>query len=142
MTSLQQNLPFLGRIFLGLIFVISGIFKIPGWDGVLGFMAAKGVPFAPLFLTATIALEIGGGLALIAGYRARLAAAALAAFAVITAVIFHNFWAFTGFEQQVEMTNFLKNISITGGLLFVIAFGPGPHSLAANPFGRGAITAG
>ncbi len=141
MTSLQTNLPLVGRIFLGLIFVLSGIFKIPGWEGVLGYMTASGVPLAPLFLVAAIALEIGAGLALIVGFQARLAAAALAVFSIVAAVIFHNFWAFTGFEQQAQMTSFLKNVSITGGLLFVVAYGPGPRSLAVLPFGHRTVSA-
>ena len=136
MTALQQNLPLLGRILLGLIFVLSGIFKIPGWEGTLGFMAAKGVPFAPLFVVGAIVLEIVGGLAVIVGFQARIAAAALAVFSVLAALIFHNFWTLTGFEQQGEMVHFLKNLAMAGGLLFIVAFGPGPRSIGTDSFGR------
>ncbi len=142
MTALQQNLPLLGRILLGLIFVLSGVFKIPGWEGTLGFMAAKGMPFAPLFLAGAIVLEIGGGLALIVGFQARLAAAALAAFSVVAALIFHNFWTLTGFEQQGEMVHFLKNLSIAGGLLMVVAFGPGGRVIGTDPLARKATATG
>lgn len=129
MSKIEQNLPLLGRILLGLIFVLSGILKIPGWQGVLGYMAANGVPLAPLFLFGTIVLEVGSGLALMVGFQARLAAAVLAAFTLITALIFHDFWTLTGFELQAQLSHFLKNLSIIGGLLFVIAFGPGPYSI-------------
>ena len=132
MTALQNNLPLAGRILLGLIFVLSGIFKIPGWENTLGFMAAKGMPLAPLFLVGAIVVEIGAGLALILGYQARIAAAALAGFSIVAALIFHNFWTLTGFEQQGEMVHFLKNLSIAGGLLLVVAFGPGRLSIGAD----------
>ncbi len=138
MNGLQQNLPLLGRVLLGLLFVLSGIFKIPGWEPTLGFMNAAGVPLAALFLVGTIALEIVGGLALMVGYQARVAAAALALFSVVAAVLFHNFWAFSGFEQQAQMANFLKNFSIAGGLLLVVAFGPGARSVGADRFGKAA----
>ncbi len=129
MQALRQYLPLPGRILLGLVFLLSGIFKIPGWEPTLGFMVSTGVPLAALFLLAAIVLEIAGGLALMAGYRARLAATALAAFSIVTALIFHNFWTFTGLEQQAQMSTFLKNFSIAGGMMFVVAFGPGALSL-------------
>jgi len=129
MTSLQQNLPLLGRILLGSVFVLSGLLKIPGWEPTLGFMVSNGIPVAALFLIGTIVLEVGGGLALIIGYRARIAAGGLAAFSILTALIFHNFWAFTGFEQQAQLMNFLKNFSISGGMLLIVAFGPGAFSI-------------
>ena len=100
MHALRHYLPLPGRILLGLLFVISGIFKIPGWEPTLGFMVSKGLPLAALFLLGAIVLEIVGGLALMVGYQARLAAAALAVFSLVTALIFHNFWTFTGLEQQ------------------------------------------
>ncbi len=142
MTAMQQNLPVVGRFLLGLIFVLSGIFKIPGWENTIGFMAAKGVPLAPLFLLGAIVVEIGAGTALIAGYRARLAAAALAAFSIVAALIFHNFWTLSGAAQQGEMVHFLKNLSIAGGLLFVVAFGPGRLSVQTDESRRPAEATG
>ncbi len=141
MTVVRQNLPLLGRILLGLIFVLSGVFKIPGWEGTLGYIAAKGVPFAPLFLIAAVIVEIGAGFALILGYQARIAAALLAVFSVVAALIFHSFWAFAGFEQQAEMANFLKNLSIAGGMLFVVTFGPGGRIVGTDPFAHEAAAA-
>lgn len=68
--------------------------------------------------------EVGGGLLLIVGYQARIAAAALAVFTVLAAVFFHN-----SFADQNQMIHFMKNLAITGGLLQVIAFGAGALSL-------------
>jgi putative oxidoreductase len=88
---------------------------------------AMGVP-APMFayLGSTL-IEVGGSLLLILGYRVRSVAAALAAFTLLTAFLFHN-----NFADQNTMIHFLKNIAITGGLLQVVAYGAGAFSLDAR----------
>jgi len=72
-----------------------------------------------------IVLEIGGSLSLILGFRAKLGAVALLFFLIPATLIFHNFWAFEGAERQGQMINFMKNVAMIGGLLLVLAFGPG-----------------
>lgn len=119
----------LGRILLSAIFIIAGLMKIFGWSGTAAYMASKGMPLIPLFLALTILVETGGGLALLVGFRARLAALALFLFLIPTTLIFHNFWALEGAARGAQQTNFLKNLAIMGGLLMVAAFGPGPLSL-------------
>jgi putative oxidoreductase len=92
-------------------------------------MASKGMPFVTFFLGAAIVLELGGGLLVALGYRARLGAFALAVFVVPTTLIFHDFWTLTGPDYQLQMIMFLKNLSMLGGLLLVMAFGPGRFSV-------------
>jgi len=128
MEQRKNSLPLLGRILLALPFFFSGLNKIFAWKQTAGYMAAKGFPLVPLFLLGAIVLEIGGSLCLIFGFRAKLGAAALLIFLIPATLIFHNFWAFGGAERQGQMINFMKNISLMGGLLFVLAFGPGPLS--------------
>ncbi|WP_421952823.1 DoxX family protein [Pelagibacterium sp.] len=118
MNALQTYLPTTGRIFLAIIFILAGLGKITAIEGNVGFMEAFGVPGILIWLV--IIVEVVGGVMLAAGYKTRWAAAALGAFSLASALIFH-----TDFSNQMEMTNFLKNLAITGGMLYVIAFGPG-----------------
>lgn len=122
MNSLQTYLPTIGRIFLAVIFIIAGLGKIPAIEGNVGYMEAFGVP--GILIWPTIIVEVIGGLLLVVGYKTRWAAAALAAFTLIAGLIFH-----TNFADQMEMTAFLKNLAITGGLLYVIAYGAGALAL-------------
>lgn len=119
----------LGRLLLGGLFLAAGIGKITAFAGTSGYIASKGLPVPDVLAALTIVLEIGGGLAVIVGYHARLAALALAVFTVAAAVIFHNFWALPAAAQQVQQAMFMKNIAIAGGLLMVTAFGPGLWSI-------------
>ena len=118
----------LGRTLLGALFLISGLAKIGRFAGIAGFMTSKGLPAADLLLVATIALEVAGGLALIAGWRVRYAAWALLVFTGLAAVIFHAFWAAEAPAYQNQLNHFLKNVAIMGGLLCVGAAGAGSWS--------------
>jgi putative oxidoreductase len=121
-----------GRLGLGLIFILSGFGKIAGWSSTAGYMAAKGMPIVPLFLLGAIVVELAGGLSVLTGFKAKWGALALALFLIPTTLIFHNFWSFDGMERQMQMVNFLKNVAIGGGLLTLFAWGPGPISVDAR----------
>ena len=132
MTPLQSTTVLVGRILLGLIFVLSGFAKISGFDGTAGYIASKGLPLPQLLAALTIVVELGGGLALMAGLYTRQAVVALAGFSLLTAIVFHNFWAAPQAEQLMQQINFMKNLAIAGGMLVVAAFGPGSLSLDAR----------
>ena len=118
-----------GRILLAAIFILSGFGKITGFDGTVGYIASKGLPLPQLGAIAAIVVEFGGGLALLAGFKARWAAAAMAVFSVAAGVIFHNFWALPAEQVMIQQIMFMKNLAMAGGLLFVVAYGPGPLSI-------------
>lgn len=124
---MRKYVPLIGRILLGLIFVMSGISKISGFEGTQQHMASQGMPMTGFFLVSAIAVEVLGGLSVILGYQARWGAAALFAFLIPATLIFH-----TNFGDQTQMIMFLKNLSIMGGLLFVVAYGAGPLSLSRS----------
>ena len=132
MTSLQSTTALVGRILLGLIFVLSGFAKISGFDGTAGYIASKGLPLPQLLAALTIVVELGGGLALMAGFYTRQAVVALAGFSLLTAVVFHNFWAAPQADQMGQQINFMKNLAIAGGMLVLAAFGPGRLSVDAR----------
>jgi len=132
MSPLQSTTVLVGRVLLGLIFVLSGFAKISGFDGTAGFIASKGLPLPQLVAALTIVVELGGGLALMAGLYTRQAVVALAVFSLLTAVVFHNFWAAPQGEQMMQQINFMKNLAIAGGMLVVAAFGPGRLSVDAR----------
>ncbi len=121
----------LGRVLLSGIFLMSGVMKIMKWSATADRMSAEGMPAAPFFLAAAIALEIGGGLAVLLGYQARLGALALVLFLVPATLIFHDFWTYEGEARQNQMQHFTKNVTIIGGLLTLAAAGAGRWSLDA-----------
>ena len=114
-----------GRILLALIFIMAGWSKIKGFDGTVGGIASKGMPMPQLMAIGAIVVELGGGLLLAAGLKARWAALAIFLFLIPATAFFHNFWAMTGEEQMRNQGQFMKNIAIMGGMLMVWAFGPG-----------------
>ena len=120
---------FLGRIFLALLFVVSGIGKITGYAGTAAVMASKGLPVVDILLPLTIAVELGGGLLLALGWKARWAAAALFLFLIPTTLIFHQFWGIDPKLVQMQKIHFLKNVAIMGGMLLVLATGAGAWSV-------------
>ncbi|HAF02107.1 MAG TPA: hypothetical protein DCO68_04650 [Methylophilaceae bacterium] len=101
-----------GRIMLALIFILAGAGKISDPAGTVGYMQSVGLP--GILLWPTIALELLGGLAIAIGFKVRYAAFALAAFCVISAVLFHK-----NFADQMQMYMFMKNIAMAGGLLLL-----------------------
>lgn len=120
----------LGRVLLSFMFIMSGVQKISGYAGTQGYMEMMGVPGALLPLV--ILVEVVGGIALLVGWQARTAAFLLAGFSIVSGLLFHLIPSF-GMEPmaaQGEMIGFMKNVTIAGGMLMVVAFGPGTLSVA------------
>ena len=111
-----------GRIFLATLFLLSGLGKIGAYSGTAAYMAALGVPAA--LLPVVIVTEVAGAAAIVAGWQTRITALLLAGYSLLTALIFHD-----NFANQIEMIMFLKNVSIAGGFLILVANGPGSLSL-------------
>lgn len=126
---LQKFGPLAARILLAQLFIISGVGKIGGFAGTAGFIAGAGLPAASVVLVLVIALEVGGGILLIAGWQARWVAAALFCFTFLATMIFHPFWNSDPAGVFNQMNNFMKNLAIMGGMLYVMAYGAGPLSV-------------
>ncbi len=123
--SYQAPALLVGRVLLALMFVMSGFSKISGFSGTQQYMEAFGVP--GILLPLVIIAEIGLGLAIIVGFKTRLAALGLAGFTLVAGAIFHN-----NFADQMQMIMFMKNLSITGAFLVLSAIGAGAWSLDAR----------
>lgn len=114
----------IARILLALLFLLAGIGKLTSAEATTGYIASVGLPMPEIVYYLTVAIEILGGLLLIVGFKARHVAAALGLFSIVAAAIFHN-----NFADQMQMTMFLKNLAIAGGMFMVAIDGPGRFSL-------------
>jgi putative oxidoreductase len=123
----DRVLPLVARTLMALIFVISGLSKLGAPAATQGYIAAMGLPAPLLAYLGSIAIELGGGILLLVGYRTRAAAGVLAGFSILTALVFHH-----AFGDQNQMIHFMKNVAMAGGLLQIFAFGGGNLSLDAR----------
>ena len=125
----SNTLNLIGRLALAALFLPAGIGKLTGFEGTVGYIASVGLPFATLGAIIAAVVEIGGGVALILGYRVRIAALALAVFTLAASVIFHAYWAVPPEQAFMQQLLFNKNIAVTGGLLVLAAHGAGAFAL-------------
>jgi putative oxidoreductase len=120
-----RYLPFAGRLLIGLAFATSGLSKLAGYSATIDLILSSKLPLpAPLAYAGAVAVEIGCGVLMIAGYQTRAAAGVLALFCVATAVFFH-----TDFADPNQIFHFIKNVVMTGGMLQIVAFGAGAFSI-------------
>ncbi len=145
MSVIQSLIGFLGRALLSLIFLASGINQILNWDTTLQLlqrtlndnlvtamqnpMLSQGLEWAAgqsfvLLVLATV-FQLLGGLMVFLGINTRFGAMLLLLFIIAATGLFHQFWILQGADRDLQMIMFLKNVSIAGGLLFLIAYGNG-----------------
>ncbi len=133
-THTNSPVPAIGRLLMAAIFLLSGFGKIAAPAATIGYIASVGLPMPALAYAGAVALEVGGGLLLLAGLQTRWTALVLAAFSIITGLAFHH-----AIADQNQMIHLLKNFAMAGGLLQVFAFGAGAFSLDNRRGGRFAI---
>lgn len=122
--SYSNAIALAGRMLLAAIFVMSGLGKVAQPSAMIAYISAAGLPFPSLALAGSALVELGGGVALILGYRTRVAALVLAGFSLVTALAFHS-----ALGDQNQFIHFFKNVAMAGGLLQIVAFGGGRLSL-------------
>ncbi|MCG6113974.1 MAG: DoxX family protein [Mesorhizobium sp.] len=127
MTTTNSATLLVARIFLAILFIVSGLGILAAPSGFAGYMGAIGLPFPTLVAWLVIALKVLGGLAILVGFQTRYAALAIAAFTIGSALLGHM-----NFADQNEMTAFMKNFAIAGGFLALYVSGPGAWSLDAR----------
>lgn len=124
MNPCNRWLTFAGRVLLSLIFIISGLGKGAAPDATIGYISSVGAPFPEVAYAIALVVELGLGLALLLGFKAKFAAAGIAIFTLAAALLFH-----TDFSNQIQLVMFMKNFTIIGGLLLIVAYGAGGFSL-------------
>jgi putative oxidoreductase len=121
-STLHNLTELVGRVFLAVLFLLSGVGKIAGYAATAGYMASVGVPGG--LLPVVIAFEVLGAAAIIIGWKTRIVAFLLAGFALLSAILFHS-----NFADQIQMVMFLKNVSVAGGFLLLVVHGAGRFSV-------------
>ena len=127
MSKQYDSVAVVGRVLIGVLFLMSGLSKLAAPAAIQGYIASVGLPAPVVAYAVAVAVEVLGSLLLIAGVGARFVAAAMTVFTLATALAFHN-----NFADQNQMIHFMKNLMIMGGLLQVAAFGAGRFSLDAR----------
>ena len=130
MIKLQTACMLVGRLLLGLYFILPGLQKVFQFDTMSQYMAKHGVPMISFLLVVTIVLQLAGGVAVIIGYKTRLAAFVLAGLTLVISLYMHSFWSLPeGSSVAHETQNFVKNMAIMAGLLVLAAQGAGAVSV-------------
>ena len=120
----------LGRVMIAIIFLMSAVGnKIPNFSDTVQYMTAEGVPLPQISLVGAIAFLIVGSLSIVIGFKARMGAGLLLVFLALATYYFHDFWTFEGQEQQMQMISFMKNLSLMGTMVFLMANGSGAMSV-------------
>jgi putative oxidoreductase len=119
--------PVVGRCMLAALFILAGANKIQNWDETAAAMSAHGISAAGPLLALSVVIEIGAGLALVAGFRTRLMALVLFLFTLAVSFVMHDFWTISDNAElaRTEMQLFAKNMAIAGGLLLLVGMGAG-----------------
>lgn len=123
--SVNKWADLIARVLLAQIFLFAGVGKMMDYEGTQEYMLSGHVP--GVLLPAVILLELGGGAALVVGWRTRPVSLALAAFCIVAALLFH-----AHFKDDIQTLLFLKDLAIAGGLLLLGARGPDAISLDAR----------
>lgn len=135
---LQSMATVAGRVMLSTIFLMSALGnKIPNFTSVSEYMASEGVPAPKFMLFGAIVFLIVGSLSVILGFKARVGAGLLFVFLLLATFFFHDFWTLDDpQQQQMQTIQFMKNLSMMGAMLFIMANGSGPLSLDAKLAGE------
>lgn len=127
--QMQGAVLLLGRLLLSAIFIQAGIGKIGAFAKTAAGIAAHGLPFPELLTVLTIGIEVGGGLMLLLGLYARGAALVMFLWLIPVTFVYHHYWGVPPAQVAMQHANFMKNLAIMGGMLYVFVFGTGPLSI-------------
>ena len=123
-----------GRVLVGLLFVVAGVRKVMFYAGSVGYFTKLGFPAPEVMVALAILVEVGGGALLILGWQTRKLAWVLVAFVAVATFMAHRFWEVDAAQYANQMNHFLKNAAIIGALLYMTVTGAG--GLSADGRGR------
>jgi putative oxidoreductase len=124
MSATESYTAVVGRILLSAMYLISGFGKLTDRTGTIQYIESAGLPLPSLAYLVALACELAGGLAVLVGFKARIAAAVMCLFTIAAALGFHS-----NFADPNMVIHFMKNFAIAGGFLMIVAFGPGRLSV-------------
>ena len=129
----------IGRIFFSLMFIMAGFTNFS--KSAIGYAASQGVPLASLAVPLSGLIALAGGLSIALGFRTKWGAWLIVLFLIPVTFTMHAFWKVQDpMMFQIQMANFMKNISMLGGALAFAYFGAGPVSIdARNAIGEKAV---
>ena len=129
MENFKHLAPFLGRILIVAIFLMSGLHKLDQFEETAALMAGKGLPMVDVVLMLSIFIELGGALMILLGWHARIGTLGLFLWLIPVTLTFHAFWQVPPEQAQLQMNEFMKNVAIMGALILVMLHGPGHFSV-------------
>ena len=132
-TGAQDLAALVGRVMMSALFLWGGFANLTAAERIDAYFSSLGLRFPDLVRLFAVAVELSGGLAVLFGFQARLAAAGLAVWCIVTALVGH-----TNFADADAQIQFMKNVAMSGGFIFIAAFGPGAYALALPLFREGA----
>lgn len=129
MAAFKDVAALVGRALLCAIFIMAGVEKLGGFAGNVAYAQAAGLPMPQVAVAIALAIELGGGLMVLVGFKARLGALAIAVFSSVAAFTFHRYWSMPADKQGTDFLFFWKDLGLAGGMLMIAAFGPGRLSI-------------
>ena len=130
--AVDSGIILIARLALSVLFLWGGVMKLLGYGAFVGYIHAKGVPFASIAAAVATAVEVIGGIFLVIGFLIRPLGLVMAVYTIATAVIGHDFWNVTDAALQHDMViHFWKNVCIAGGFLLLMVTGAGGASVDA-----------
>lgn len=124
--------PFIGRLLISLIFILAGLGKILDYSGGVASLREMGIQGAQVYIVVGLLMELLGGISILLGWYTRLGCWLLMIFLLPTTLIFHGFWNYEGPAQALQLSLFLKNLTLYGGLILLASYGPGRFSVDAR----------
>ena len=119
----------IGRVLIALIFAYFGYLKAMSFAGTVSYFTKWGFPLPEVSALLAIVFELGGGVLLILGWKARSVALALVVYTAIATAVAHRFWSYPPDQAFAQMSFFFKNLALIGGLIYIASFGPGRVSV-------------
>jgi putative oxidoreductase len=126
---MNPTFPLIARILIAPLFLVAGYNKLMAVAGTAGYFAKLGFPMPEIMVWVAIAIEIGGGLLLLIGWKTRWVSWLLIAFVAVATFMAHRFWAVDAAQYANQLNAFLKNIAVIGALLMFVTHGPGSASV-------------
>jgi putative oxidoreductase len=119
--DLSKSLYAAARVLMAVIFLVAGLRKALYFAATAGYFGSLGIPLPEVVTALTIVLEVGGAIALVAGWRTGWVAMALGVFCIASGLLGHRFWAVDPAQFANQLNHFMKNVAMAGGLLLVYA---------------------